>query len=308
MARVEFDSTKKPLDDLLKRARDGLIQLPDFQRGWVWDDEGLRGLLASISRSFPVGAIMTLQAGGEVKFKPRRIEGAPEGSSGISPESLLLDGQQRLTSLYQTTMRKEVVETINTKKQKIKRFYYIDMAKALEEGADRTEAFLGLPESKIETRNFGRDIVLNLRTEDDEFAQCMFPTNRIFDWNDWQIKFVAHWSYSAEKTHFWFRFLNEVLAAFHQYQMPVIELGRSTSREAVCLVFEKVNTGGKKLDAFELLTAIYAGEQEGFLLREEWSRIATNLKASIALKEHPLTRLEATESGLNNFYCIDFVC
>jgi uncharacterized protein with ParB-like and HNH nuclease domain len=37
MARVEFDSTKKLLDDLLKRARDGLIQLPDFQRGWVWD-------------------------------------------------------------------------------------------------------------------------------------------------------------------------------------------------------------------------------------------------------------------------------
>lgn len=295
MARVEFDSTKKPLDDLLKRARDGLIQLPDFQRGWVWDDEGLRGLLASISRSFPVGAIMTLQAGGEVKFKPRRIEGAPEGSSGISPESLLLDGQQRLTSLYQTTMRKEVVETINTKKQKIKRFYYIDMAKALEEGADRTEAFLGLPESKIETRNFGRDIVLDLRTEEDEFAQCMFPTNRIFDWNDWQIKFVAYWGYSAERTQFWFRFLNEVLAAFHQYQMPVIELGRSTSREAVCLVFEKVNTGGKKLDAFELLTAIYAGEQEGFLLREEWSKIAANLKASIALKEHPLTRLEATE-------------
>lgn len=88
LARVESDSTKKPLDDLLKRARDGLIQLPDFQRGWVWDDEGLRGLLASISRSFPVGAIMTLQAGGEVKFKPRPIEGAPPGSATVAPESL----------------------------------------------------------------------------------------------------------------------------------------------------------------------------------------------------------------------------
>lgn len=106
MARVEFDSTKTPLDDLLKQARDGKIQLPDFQRGWVWDDEGLRGLLASISRSFPVGALMTLQSGGEVRFKPRLIEGAPAENASVEPEALLLDGQQRITSLYQTTMRR----------------------------------------------------------------------------------------------------------------------------------------------------------------------------------------------------------
>ena len=47
------------------------------------------------------------------------------------PESLLLDGQQRITSLYQTTMRQDVVDTMNSNKQKIKRFYYIDMAAAL---------------------------------------------------------------------------------------------------------------------------------------------------------------------------------
>jgi uncharacterized protein with ParB-like and HNH nuclease domain len=91
MSRVEFDSTKKSLDELLRKARDGLIQLPDFQRGWVWDDEGLRGVLASISRSFPVGAIMTLQTGGDVNFKPRAIEGAPEASVNVKPDALLLD-------------------------------------------------------------------------------------------------------------------------------------------------------------------------------------------------------------------------
>ena len=295
MARVEFDSTKKPLDDLLKRARDGQVQLPDFQRGWVWDDEGLRSLLASISRSFPVGAVMTLQTGGEVRFKPRTIEGAPDASSKVMPESLLLDGQQRITSLYQTTMRQAVVDTMNSKKQKIKRFYYIDMATALDENADRFDAIVGMPENCIETRNFGKDVVRDLSSRAAEFDLGMFPTNRIFDWNDWQTGFVSHWGYTPEKTQFWFRFLNEVLAAFHQYQMPVIELGRRTSREAVCLVFEKVNTGGKKLDAFELLTAIYAGEEEGFHLREEWAVIAKRLSESIALKDQPLTRLQATD-------------
>ena len=295
MPRVEFDSTKKPLDELLKKARDGLLQLPDFQRGWVWDDEGLRGLLTSISRSFPVGALMTLQSGGEVRFKPRLIEGSPSENAKIAPDALLLDGQQRVTSLYQTTMRRTVVETINTKKQKIKRFYYIDMAKALDDAVDRAEAIVGIQESKLETRNFGREIVRDLSTEHLEFSQCMFPANRIFDWNDWQTGFVNHWSFRPEKTQFWFRFLNEVLAAFHQYQVPVIELGKRTSREAVCLVFEKVNTGGKKLDAFELLTAIYAGEEEGFLLREKWAECARRLAGSIALRDNPLTRLQSTE-------------
>jgi uncharacterized protein with ParB-like and HNH nuclease domain len=102
----------------LKHARDGLLQLPDFQRGWVWDDEGLRGLLASISRSFPVGALMTLQTGGDFHVKPRLIEGAPAENANAQVEALLLDGQQRITSMYQTTMRREAVETTNTKKQK----------------------------------------------------------------------------------------------------------------------------------------------------------------------------------------------
>jgi hypothetical protein len=45
-------------------------------------------------------------------------------------------------------------------------------------------------------------------------------------------------------------------------------LDRSTSKEAVCVVLEKVNTGGKALDAFELVTAMYAAE--GHKLRKDW--------------------------------------
>ena len=300
MARVEFDSTKKPLDDLLKQARDGKIQLPDFQRGWVWDDEGLRGLLASISRSFPVGALMTLQSGGEVRFKPRLIEGAPAENASVDAEALLLDGQQRITSLYQTTMRKAVVETINTKKRVIKRFYYIDMAAALDETVDRMEAIIGLPEDKKERQNFGKDVVRDVSTDELEYAQCMFPTNRIFDANSWGRGFLKYWAEVdaaglPAKVDFWDRFQEEVLDSFAKYQLPVIQLGKSTSREAVCLVFEKVNTGGKKLDAFELLTAIYAGEEEGFMLRERWAKSHQRLSESIPLKDHPLTRLQATE-------------
>ena len=95
-----FDSTKESLLDLLHSIKQGKTQLPDFQRGWVWDDHHIRDLLASISLSFPIGAVMMLQIGNpDVRFKPRLVEGvnladAPE------PERLILDGQQRLTSLF----------------------------------------------------------------------------------------------------------------------------------------------------------------------------------------------------------------
>src|SRR5437773_11044464 len=96
-----FDSTKTLLQDLLKDARDGKLQLPDFQRGWVWDDEHIRSLLASVSLSYPIGAVMMLQTGNvDVRFKPRTVEGVVLALS-MEPEQLILDGQQRLTSLFQ---------------------------------------------------------------------------------------------------------------------------------------------------------------------------------------------------------------
>lgn len=51
-----FDSTKSSLCDILREITRGKIQLPDFQRGWGWDEDHIRDLLVNIARSFPVGA------------------------------------------------------------------------------------------------------------------------------------------------------------------------------------------------------------------------------------------------------------
>ena len=63
-----FDSTKRLLPDILTDIVKGKIQLPDFQRGWIWDDSHVRSLLISIARSFPVGAVMLLENGGEAEI------------------------------------------------------------------------------------------------------------------------------------------------------------------------------------------------------------------------------------------------
>lgn len=70
-----FDSTKRLLPEILAEIVKAKIQLPDFQRGWVWDDQHIRSLLVSIARSFPFGAVMLLETGDEAKFQVRSEEG-----------------------------------------------------------------------------------------------------------------------------------------------------------------------------------------------------------------------------------------
>lgn len=108
-----FETNPVFLSTLLGDLKSGKIQLPDFQKGWVWEDERIRGVLASVSRAFPIGALMMLETGGETKFHPRPVEGV-NLPNGIEPDLLVLDGQQRLTSLFQATTYGKVVTTMNT--------------------------------------------------------------------------------------------------------------------------------------------------------------------------------------------------
>ena len=115
MTSTSFDSTKTSLQELLTRADTGSLQLPDFQRGWVWDDQHIKSLLASVSVSFPIGAVMLLQTGGaHVRFKPRPVAGTV-GDLDVAPATLILDGQQRLTSLYWALKGRTAVETKDAK-------------------------------------------------------------------------------------------------------------------------------------------------------------------------------------------------
>ena len=270
MAGSTFQTNPIDLNKLLDDCHRGIIQLPDFQRSWVWDEDRIKSLIASVSRAFPVGALMSLDTGGPVNFKPRPVEGASTEAHQTTPQSLLLDGQQRMTSLYQVTLRGKVVETVTPKNKKVRRWFYIDIRKALDPSVDREEAIVGVPEDRIERSDFGRTIDRDLSTPEKEYAALMYPVAKVFDWDRWQDGFDKHWNGDAnEGVREEFRvFKRQILENFKYYRVPVITLDRSTSKEAVCVVFEKVNTGGKALDAFELVTAMYAAS--GHELRKDW--------------------------------------
>src|SRR3954469_6641431 len=122
MAGSPFKTNPFELNKLLDDCQLGVLQLPDFQRSWVWDEDRIKSLIASVSRAFPVGALMSLETGGPVNFKPRPVEGAPALARQTAPQSLLLDGQQRMTSLYQVTLRRQVVRTVTPRKKKVRRW------------------------------------------------------------------------------------------------------------------------------------------------------------------------------------------
>mgnify|MGYP004669539095 FL=1 len=260
------------LSQLLMEANIGKMQLPEFQRNWTWDDERIRGILASLSQGYPMGAIMRLQYGNpEIRFKYRTLEGV--NRKEVEPDYLILDGQQRMTSMYQAAYSEKPVNTQTVKKVPIERYYYFDMQKCLDENQDRYDAVISIPKDRKLKENFDRDIILDLSNRENEYLEKMFPVNIIFHSNeltDWTMGYMMQHKNDNDALELFKLFKSEVIDTINNYKLPVITLDKSTPREAVCKVFENVNTGGVPLTVFELVTATYATQE--FNLRNDWMK------------------------------------
>lgn len=109
---------------------------------------------------------------------------------------------------------------------------------------DREEAIIGVPEDRIVRADFGREEVLNLSSAEREYASLMYPVSQVFDCNAWQYGFYEYWRGDKNVFTEFLEFQKSILDNFKYYRVPVIALDRSTSKEAVCVVFEKTCTGG----------------------------------------------------------------
>lgn len=279
-----FESQEPLLSDLLKDVHSGEIQLPDFQRPWVWDDTHIRSLLASVSQAYPIGAIMILKTGGsEVRFRPRPVEGVSL-NGGVNPDRLILDGQQRLTSLYGALMSTKPVQTRDEKQKPLRRWYYLDIDVCLNPEADRLDAILSVPEDRCIRSDFGRKVEMDLTTREKEIEHRMVPLNILLDteFASWRMDYMRYYGMDPERMEVITSFEREIWMRFQQFKIPVIQLLSSTPKEAVCQVFEKVNTGGVALSVFELMTATFAADD--FQLREDWE------KRQEVLNEHDVLR------------------
>lgn len=288
------------LRELLRQAEAGKLQLPDFQRGWVWDNDHIVSLLASISSSYPIGAVMTLRTGNpDVRFRSRPIEGvkASHADFPTDPSHLLLDGQQRLTSLYLALRSPSAVPTRDARGHDYRRYYYADIRATLDAASDREEdVIVSVPEDRTERTDFGRVIKRDLTTRENEITHQMFPLNIVLSDDDvhaWMLSFLQAGSDMSERLQIWKIFRAKIVVPFNDYAVTLIELPQDTTKHAVCNVFEKVNTGGVTLTVFQLLTATYAAED--FSLREDWE------EREAELRDHRHRKL------LSNVKAIDFL-
>jgi len=275
---MSFRTAEPALKDVLDGIAAGQIQLPDFQRGWVWDDNHIRSLIASLSLSYPIGAVMFLEAGG-VPFKPRLFAGV-QRQPAPKPKTLVLDGQQRLTSMYLSLRSGQPVPTRTEKGADIRRLYFLDMAKCLDPEADREEAVISVPESLQVTSDFGRRVDLDVSTPELQYAQRLLPVALLFNsegYMTWKMGFAKYHAQSSDAAMFLMHFDEAIWLRFQQFKVPAIELTQDTPREAVCQVFEKVNTGGVTLTVFELMTATFAADE--FNLRDDWDARRERLTA-----------------------------
>ncbi|MFH8249488.1 DUF262 domain-containing protein [Microbacterium sp. B2969] len=265
-----FQTPLYELSDFLKWTTTGKIQLPDFQRGYKWEDERIRALLVTILRGHPLGVVMLLKTGSDqIRFKPRPVEGTNPPSSAHA-EWLLLDGQQRLTSLTQALTGDGIVHTMDARGKLMDRRYYVDMELALQ-GEDRVdEAVISVPADGLIRTDFGRVIEKDYSTPDKERGARVFPVNLLF--GD-----AMSWLFELDDRDLVRNFNREFIQPCGTYNIPAIELDKETSKAAVATVFEKVNTGGLALNVFELLTATFAGdpayfEKHGtdFRLNDDW--------------------------------------
>ena len=276
-----FQTPLYKLSEYMQWTTTGKIQLPDFQLEFKWDDDRIRSLLVTVLRGHPLGVVMLLKTGNDqIRFKPRPVEGVTL-PVGAEPASLLLDGQQRLTSLTQALTGRGIVATKDTRGKLLDRRYYVHIETALL-GEDRVDdAVISVPADGVRRSNFGKDIDLDLSTVDRERGEGYFPLRLLCDPLN-----ATTWLLQLPDKELVSQFMAAVIQPASSYAIPAIELDNATSKSAVATVFEKVNTGGLPLNVFELLTATFAGDKAyydahgtDFRLNDDWQETTAKFAA-----------------------------
>lgn len=255
VAPDEFETHPRRLMKMLDDLHSGQLALPDFQRSFVWAPDATRELIVSMMRTFPAGALLFLRGGGAA-FKARPVEEAP--SLHAAPLELVLDGQQRLTSLYQALFGVGVSR------------FFLDIG-ALISGADVNDA----------VRVFNAERASAFASLEAQANALVMPLAAVrgsgaSDWRDEVIERRDDDDHRRVRS-----ILKEVEQTFIKpladYSFPVTVLPQSTELEAVCTIFETLNRTGKPLTPFELISArAFAG---GHSLRDLWED---------ALESHPI--------------------
>jgi hypothetical protein len=251
------DTNPHALKDLLAEIHNRTTALPDFQRDFVWEPGATQELIVSIANNYPAGSILRVRDAKRV-FAARAFEGAPP-LNGVKHTFLVLDGQQRLTSLYQAFYG--VGE----------HRYYLNLGK-LTMDADFEEAIFHV-RATTKWAKAREDFAIQAK-------ELLLPLSVLKGgaggFGQWGRK-VARQLADKERIA-----LEDALDAIEEkwihviddYNFPVVTLSDKTEPDALCTIFETLNRTGVKLSVFELLTARFW--PQSINLRALWEKALSN--------------------------------
>lgn len=247
------DTNPRALKELLAEIHNLTTVLPDFQRDFVWEPGATQALIVSIANNYPAGSILRVRDEQRM-FAAREFEGAPP-LDGKRHTFLVLDGQQRLTSLYQAFYG--VGE----------HRYYLDLKKLLEgddfeEAISHVRATTKCAKAREDFEVQAKELILPLsvlKGGAGGFLHWMLRVTTPMPVDE-RTKMLDALTRIAEK---W-------IQAIDDYHFPVVTLSDKTDPAALCTIFETLNRTGVKLSVFELLTARFWPKRIN--LREYWAR------------------------------------
>lgn len=246
---MNFEQPKpdsKKYSDLILEIQKGVIKIPKFQREFVWSIEKTAKLLDSILKGYPIGTFILWQTDERINDIKNvgnlEIPPTPEGTK----VQYVLDGQQRITSLYAAYLGARI--------QKVR-------------------------EKKITDYN---NIVVNLDkdiSENDYQAITSEPVgDKYLSLNDvLNFSFSKGQELSERFTYDELELINSYSTAFKTYEFSIVLL-RKEDIDSAIEVFTRINTGGQTLTLFEIMSAKTYDEQKQFDMQAKWGSLINDLK------------------------------
>ena len=253
---MEITPDKKKISLLVERAHEGSLCLPNFQRDFVWSRDEIADLLRSILRGYFLGSLLLLDCDPKnPPFAPMALRGAKPASVELRPNQLVLDGQQRLTSLLYALYAPE----LGLRSSKTPRRFFVDLGLLLTDPDDDNIVF------DRTAREISRDGLNSLEVQ---WAKRVVPvTNLVSEANflSWRDG-IDDWlrenhpaDHESFRTH-WRAAWSNAVQSFLSFEVPLVTLPivADDDHDAVariCAIFEKLNSTGVDLSVYDLLTA-----------------------------------------------------
>ena len=228
MSKTVFNQVNYTLQSLMDGIDCGMIGLPDIQRPFVWKNAKVRDLFDSIYRGYPVGYFLFWSTGAE--------KGTKHIGSDVkqkNPSQLIVDGQQRLTSLYAVVKGISVVrENYNTERIQI-------AFNPLQQTFEVTDAAI------LRDKSFLPDISLLWQENVDLFSLVNTYLDGLSESQEVTEKERQQVQRSVMD-------LRNLLA----FPFTVLELSSDVNEEQVSEVFVRINSKGKTLNQADFILTL----------------------------------------------------